>query len=875
MAPRPALSGPRRGKPISLLTNHFKFVIENVPDFFEYGLKVRCLKTNQEITGGKRRRVLTILLKDGRFAHSFTDYASKIFTVKAFPLTSREGLSEETYPIALYNEGQPLPAANTAPTHRVELVLRRQLSLEPFRKYLANPGAMKFDRLDEYLGFFDLMLSHWPDQQNDMTTVARGSKYFHLNANRANLGGGLVAIVGFFRSVKSSLASGLLLNINPTSAAFFDDALRVDQVIDRLPIAQGLPVTQKVREITKRLRGMRFSTSYNTFQVRTFYEIANSTTNLTVLPDNDMVTFQKKEGNILTVNQHFNHEYREVFRPNRKSLSINIAGPGHRPIFIPSDLAKVEPGQHYSLLLDDAIQATKMIQSACRKPDKNRELIIEEGLRHLAIGQPIPPRGSGALFSVRPDVNMLKLNGRLLDAPFLKFSSPKEDPAGKTGRWDLRNKRFRTSVNLERWKCGILHFHRGGSSMPAANIPALRTGISEGIRSYTGVQGVQPVPFSAGRFPTGTAQDVKLALAKLLTPLKTQNFGVVFVVLPNKSSFNYSMLKYVADVQVGIHTVCTVIKDDNTVKISPGEVANLLLKANMKLGGINHTLHQRSQPSLLTTNSIIIGLDVTHPGQSAMEGAPSVAAIVGTRGSDFFRYSGFLQLQTHRNEDKKAVEELLQLKHMMLRQLKSYQKDNKGALPNRVFVYRDGVGDSQMQIILEREIPRIREAFVELYSPATMPELVFLVAQKRHHTRFFQGRLDRHPAFDEKGNVNPGVVHDSEIASERRWDFYLNSHICIQGTARPCHYTVIYHNLKNITADDVEELTHRLTWLFGRSTTSISIAPAARYADMLCDRGRCYMHEVYTGGSRQTYVPTTTAWTGGVAEALAESMFFV
>ena len=879
---RPGLGD--RGMKLKLLTNHFRFNVTNVPDFIEYGLKVRRLDTDAEVAGGVRRRVLTLLLGNERFAHSFTDYATKIFSIAKYPLVRPEGSLREIHQITIYNEAQTSPPADTALTHSVELIFRRQLPMQPFLAHAIGVGVRSFDRLDEYLGLFDLMLSHWPDQHADMKTLAGGSKYFLLNDvnSRTDLTGGLVAVAGFCRSVKSSLTMGLLLNINTTSAAFFDDSLRVDvviarfeQVIDRSATG-NLPLAQKIRELSKRLRGMRFRTSYNGVQVRTFCEIANSRTNLTVRPTSDTVTFQNQQGLAVTVHDHFRTTYSTAPRYDPDCLVINCAGSGRRPIFIPSGLAYVQPGQHYSHLLDDVNQATAMIKSACLRPAVNKERTVERGLPRLGIGQSAPDQGPEKLFGIQLEKKMLSVKGRLLNPPRLRFFSPQADSTAKNGRWNLKDKKFCTSVDAAGWKYGILHFHRGASSMPATNIQALRTAITAGIQTYTGVQVAQPVIIPAGRFPDGPTQAVKLALINLLKPLKAQNLGVVFVVLPSKSNLNYSMLKYVADVKVGIQTVCTVIMSDNKVKAGFGEVANLLLKANMKLGGVNHNLHQDSRPSLLTPRSIIIGLDVTHPGQNAMAEAPSVAAIVGTRGRDFFRYSGHLQLQTHRDTDKKAVEELLQLKNMMLRQLKSYKEDNQGALPDRVFVYRDGVGDSQLQLILEREIPRLKEAFTELYTATTMPKLVFLVAQKRHHVRFFREGSNREhdKAFDQNNNVKPGFVHDSEIVSERRWDFYLNSHACIQGTARSCRYIMIYDDL-NVSQNGIEELTNRLTWLFGRSTTSISISPAARYADMLCDRARCYMHDVYTGGSHQNYVAVASSWNGEVAPALAKTMFFV
>ena len=46
---------------------------------------------------------------------------------------------------------------------------------------------------------------------------------------------------------------------------------------------------------------------------------------------------------------------------------------------------------------------------------------------------------------------------------------------------------------------------------------------------------------------------------------------------------------------------------------------------------------------------------------------------------------------------------------------------------------------------------------------------------------------------------------DRGITMERGWDFYLQAHHCIQGTAKPAHYVVVHNEFDNLTADNVEE----------------------------------------------------------------------
>ena len=75
----------------------------------------------------------------------------------------------------------------------------------------------------------------------------------------------------------------------------------------------------------------------------------------------------------------------------------------------------------------------------------------------------------------------------------------------------------------------------------------------------------------------------------LPTSLRSQS-----VVLRSNSADSYELLKHAADVEVGIHTIYTVRdpswkpgmdRDKTQIKRRPGEIANLMLKANLKMEG--------------------------------------------------------------------------------------------------------------------------------------------------------------------------------------------------------------------------------------------------------------------------------------------------
>ena len=132
------------------------------------------------------------------------------------------------------------------------------------------------------------------------------------------------------------------------------------------------------------------------------------------------------------------------------------------------------------------------------------------------------------------------------------------------------------------------------------------------------------------------------------------------------------------------------------------------------------------------------------------------------------------------------------------------------------------------------------------YDPAATLELTFIVAGKRHHTRFFPKFMaDTHPAMKKgeiNGNVKPGLFVDQVITTPGSFNFYLQSHAAIKGTARSAHYHVLEDNFgwQNGTLD-LAELTHILCYCFGRATKGVSYVAPAYISDRLCDRGRVYL----------------------------------
>ena len=72
---------------------------------------------------------------------------------------------------------------------------------------------------------------------------------------------------------------------------------------------------------------------------------------------------------------------------------------------------------------------------------------------------------------------------------------------------------------------------------------------------------------------------------------------------------------------------------------------------------------------------------------------------------------------------------------MMAVAMAQYKLRNK-ALPERVVIYRDGVGDGQLQYIHEHELPQIK-TYIDS-EKNWEPQLAYIVLKKRINQRFFR-----------------------------------------------------------------------------------------------------------------------------------------
>ena len=407
--------------------------------------------------------------------------------------------------------------------------------------------------------------------------------------------------------------------------------------------------------------------------------------------------------------------------------------------------------------------------------------------------------------------------------------------------------KFNTAGSLKKWSYLLI-------SLPGYQDAFDLAGLFAVVRTFgntLSAAGITVNPPSPGRRLVLNSPDDAQLDQLLETAAKA--LDLLLIALPDSNIPLYNRIKRCGDVRYGIHTVCVVGHKLAKERGQDQYFANVALKFNLKLGGTNQMVDSSRLGIINEDKTMIVGIDVTHPSPGSSHHAPSVAGMVASVDRWLGQWPAVLRIQSEARQE--MVSDLTDMFKSRLRLWQDVGKHR--ALPENILVYRDGVSEGQYQKVLDEEVLLLRRACEETYPPADqkkgLPRFTVIIVGKRHHTRFYP---TREADADRSSNPKAGTVVDRGVTEARNWDFFLQSHTAIQGTARPAHYFVVLDEIfrnryktvpppfRNV-ADLIEDLTQSLCYTYGRATKAVSICTPAYYADIVCERARCYLSSVY------------------------------
>ncbi|PKI40289.1 protein argonaute 4-like [Punica granatum] len=808
-----------RGQKIQLLTNHFKVNVTNLDgQFFHYSVAL-AYEDGHPVDGkGIGRKVIDKVhetysseLGGKHFAY---DGEKSLFTAGPLPGNKLEFTVVLDDAPSSRNNGNASPDGHGSPndadrkrirrpyqskTYKVEISYAAKIPMQAIASALRGQDS---ENSQEALRVLDIILRQHAAKQGCL--LVRQSFFHNDPKNYADVGGGVLGCRGFHSSFRTS-QGGLSLNIDVSTTMIVKPGPVVDFLIENQNVRN--PHELDWAKAKRMLKNLRIKASPS----NTEYKI----TGLSERPCREQLfSLKQRNGNgeaqplEVTVYDYFvNHRGIEL-RYSGDFPCINVGKP-KRPTYIPLELCTLVSLQRYTKALTN-LQRASLVEKSRQKPQE-RMRVLDDALKRNNYGAEPMLRSCGINISS----NFTQVEGRVLPAPKLKVGNG-EDFFPQRGRWNFNNKKLVEPTKIQRWAL--------------ANFSA-RCDVRGLIRDLIKCGNMKGIPIEQPfdvfeENPQFRRAPPVVRVEKMFEEIQSKLPGApqfLLCLLPErKNSDLYGPWKKKNLSEYGIVTQCLA-----PTRVNDQYLTNVLLKINAKLGGLNSMLAVEQSPSIPMVSkvpTILIGMDVSHgsPGQSHI---PSIAAVVSSRQWPLIsRYRASVRTQSPKvemidslfkkvsdKEDEGIMRELL---------LDFYTSSGKRK-PEQIIIFRDGVSESQFNQVLNVELDQIIEA-CKFLDEKWNPKFVVIVAQKNHHTKFFQNSPD---------NVPPGTIIDNKVCHPRNNDFYLCAHAGMIGTTRPTHYHIL-HDEVGFSADDLQELVHSLSYVYQRSTTAISVVAPICYAHL-------------------------------------------
>ncbi|KAA0188187.1 hypothetical protein HAZT_HAZT000406 [Hyalella azteca] len=366
-----------------------------------------------------------------------------------------------------------------------------------------------------------------------------------------------------------------------------------------------------------------------------------------------------------------------------------------------------------------------------------------------------------------------------------------------------RNKSMMVSIPLNNWVVLV------GGRINVADVSAFIQMLQQAARSV-GMM-IRPPEMVQASGMHETEQEI----------MKHQGCQMIMIILDRQLQNKYGMLKKKLACSIGVLSQASIIyrvasniafvlaSNVNPAKKGLMSIATkIAIQMNAKLGG---EPWQVKQPAKTT---MVIGYDVYHDTVTASK---SYGAVVSSVNPQLTNYYG--QVTEHNNKEELSNNFAVCIQ----KAVKAYHERNK-CHPRNVVVYRDGVGEGQIEYVKQQEIPAIKSELAKI-NPGIC--LVFVVVCKRINTRIF-----RDMGSGGLANPPPGTVVDKTITLPYCYDFFLVSQKVREGTVSPTSYSILEDG-SNFSVDMLQCFTYKLTHLYFNWQGTVRVPAPCLYAHKL------------------------------------------
>nr|BAC04179.1 unnamed protein product [Homo sapiens] len=304
-------------------------------------------------------------------------------------------------------------------------------------------------------------------------------------------------------------------------------------------------------------------------------------------------------------------------------------------------------------------------------------------------------------------------------------------------------------------------------------------------------------------------QENPAAFVRAIQQYVDPDVQLVMCILPSNQKTYYDSIKKYLSSDCPVPSQCVLARTLNKQGMMMSIATKIAMQMTCKLGG------ELWAVEIPLKSLMVVGIDVC---KDALSKDVMVVGCVASVNPRITRWFSRCILQRTMTDVADC------LKVFMTGALNKWYKYNHD-LPARIIVYRAGVGDGQLETLIEYEVPQLLSSVAESGSN-TSSRLSVIVVRKKCMPRFFteMNRTVQNPPL--------GTVVDSEATRNEWYDFYLISQVACRGTVSPTYYNVIYDD-NGLKPDHMQRLTFKLCHLYYNWPGIVSVPAPCQYAHKL------------------------------------------
>nr|DAD43827.1 TPA_asm: hypothetical protein HUJ06_002057 [Nelumbo nucifera] len=609
--------------------------------------------------------------------------------------------------------------------------LVKELPLYKLEDYLrGTPSSIP----REILQGMDLVMKENPTRHR----IQIGRSFYSNNGD--NLGKGLIASKGFHHSLKLT-SQGPAQCLDYSVLAFRKKVPVLEflqQHIADFRLNCGPVHHWMMKAIERALKELKVTVTHRTTKQKYIIQgLTSSVANKLSFPIED--PDGKHPPRNVGLVEYFKDKYGKVIE--HSYLPCLDLSKGGKMNYVPMEFCVLVEGQRYpkDSLDKDRDVGPKFKDIALAKPWVRKDNIC------TMVKADDGPCGGGIAqnFQIAVSEHMTEVTGRVIQPPNLKLGNVNGGASKVTVRgdcqWNLLDKCVLEGKRVERW--AIIDFTDRDVELDYRRFANQLVSRCKKLH----IEMKEPLFYEPSDMrELHNSKQLSKHLSSICSRAKEISGGQLQILIcaMTKKDPGYNNLKRICETEIGIVTQCCLSKNANKDRGLDQYLANLALKLNAKLGGSNVELFEKLPRLEGDGHVMFIGADVNHPA-AFNTSSPSIAAVVATMNWPAAnKYAARIRLQDHR------VEGIKHFGQMCLELLEAYARINK-VKPEKIIVFRDGVSESQFDMVLNDELTDLKSA---IESDGYSPTITLVVAQKRHQTRLFP--KDRNQGGP-TGNVHP------------------------------------------------------------------------------------------------------------------------